>query len=257
MSLVIEHNHRVLHLTLNRPDKRNALDRDLCARLVEAITSVQSHAGTGAVLISATGQVFSAGMDLDEAVQPGSQELAQVHEELFTLGAHSMKPIIISVNGSALGGGLGLVAQGHVVLAAESAVFGLTEIRVGLWPFLVYRSVEAALGPRRMLELSLTGRVFPAAKALDWGLVHHLCHTSELADRAAAIARDIANASPAATKAGMNYVRDARGKSWTEAGELATKLRQELMDHGDFREGVAAFKEKRQPHWPSMHAHKK
>jgi enoyl-CoA hydratase/carnithine racemase len=252
MNLLLDLNCRVLHLTLNRPDKRNALNAAMCSEIVEAIASAQNNQHVGSILISAAGQVFCAGMDLDEAVETAGADLAEVHEKLFTSGANSLKPIVVCVNGPALGGGLGLVAQGHVVIAAEGAVFGLTEMRLGLWPFLVYRAVEAALGARRTLELSLTARVFSTHDALQWGLVHHLCPPAEAAHRAAAIGRDLAKASPLAIEAGMQYVRESRDKSWNEAGELASSLRLKLMESSDFKEGYAAFKEKRQPHWSSM-----
>lgn len=252
MELLIDDKCRVLHLTLNRPDKRNALTSKMCAGIVKAIHSVQKRPDIGAILIGAAGQVFCAGMDLDEASEMHEDELADVHEHLFTIGANSSKPIVVCVNGPALGGGLGLVAQGHVVVAAEGSVFGLPEIRVGLWPFLVYRAVEAALGPRRTLELSLTGRMFHANDALQWGMVHHICPPAETADRAKAVARELAKASPAAIAAGMQYFHGSRGKTSKEAGELAKSLRNELMQSGDFREGYDAFKHKREPRWPSM-----
>ena len=241
-------------MTLNRPDKRNALTCEMCSSIAEAVASAQDNDGIGAVLITAAGQVFCAGMDLDEAVHARHSNLESAHEDLFTMGARSLKPIVICVNGPALGGGLGLVAQGHVVMAAQTAVFGLPEIRIGLWPFLVYRSVEAAVGARRTLELSLVGRTFHAPEALEWGLVHQVCPACEVCDRAHALARDLAKASPRAVAAGMKYFRGSRGKTPEEAGALAAALRAELMASGDFQEGCAAFKEKREPHWPSMPA---
>ncbi len=252
MDLAVEHKCRVLHLTLNRPEKRNALTSKMCAEIVKTIHSAQTRHDVGAILIGAAGQVFCAGMDLDEASEMHEDELADVHEDLFTIGANSSKPIVIYVNGAALGGGLGLVAQGHVVLAAHGSVFGLPEIRVGLWPFMVYRAVEAALGARRTLELSLTGRVVHANDALQWGMVHHLCQPGETADRAKALARELAKASPTAIATGMQYFHGSRGKNWKEAGELAKTLRNHLMQSDDFKEGYQAFKHKREPNWPSM-----
>jgi enoyl-CoA hydratase/carnithine racemase len=254
MNLLVDHEGRVLRLTLNRPDKRNALNVEMCSKLVEAIASAQKDQNVGSILIGAAGQVFCVGMDLDEAVKFAGTELAEIHEKLFTVGANSLKPIVICVNGPALGGGLGLVAQGHAVIAAEGAVFGLTEMRVGLWPFLVYRAIEAALGARRTLELSLTARVFSSHDALQWGLVHYVSSPSEATDHAAVIARDLAKASPLAISAGMQYVRESRGKCWREAGELAAALRRKLMHSADFKEGCTAFKEKREPHWPSLYS---
>ncbi|MGI8958582.1 MAG: enoyl-CoA hydratase/isomerase family protein [Bryobacteraceae bacterium] len=254
MSLLVDHECRVLRLTLNRPHKRNALNAEMCSKIVEAIAAAQKNQNVGSILISSAGQAFCAGMDLDEAVRPAGADLAEVHETLFTAGANSLKPIVLCVNGPALGGGLGLVAQGHAVIAAESAVFGLTELRLGLWPFLVYRAVEAALGARRTLELSLTARVFTPHDALQWGLVHYVFPQEEASPRAAAIARDLGKASPLAIEAGMRYVRGSRGKSWEEAGELAAALRHKLMNSADFKEGCTAFKEKREPRWPSLYS---
>ncbi len=252
MEVVVERKNRVLHIMLNRPEKRNALTSGMCAGIVEAIRAAQTEHEIGAIFMCASGQVFCAGMDLDEAAGMHDDDLAGLHDDLFSIGAHSAKPIITCVNGAALGGGLGLVAQGHVVLAGQGAVFGLSEIRIGLWPFLVYRAVEAALGARRTLELSLTGRMFSAHEALHWGLVHHVCPAAEIGDRAKAAVRELSKASPAAIAAGMQYFQRSRGQSWRAAGELAKQLRSDLMKSADFKEGYEAFKHKREPNWPSM-----
>ena len=252
MDLLLHEKHRVLHLTLNRQGKRNALTTAMCAGIVRAIGEAQERNDIGCILLSAAGSVFCAGMDLDETADADPGHLFEAHDDVFSIGVTSRKPLVICVNGAALGGGLGLVAQGHVVIASDLAVFGLPEIHIGLWPFVVYRAVEAALGTRRTLELSLTGDLFQPAQALAWGLAHRVCPSVELADRGNAIARDLAKASPRALAAGMEYFQRSRGKSWKEAGELAAGLRPALMASEDFKEGIAAFKQKREPRWPSM-----
>lgn len=253
MDLLLHEHYRVLHLILNRPSKRNALTLQMCRDLMGAINGAQNRSDVGCILISAAGSVFCSGMDLDETSDDGaSSELLNVHEKLFTAGTTSLKPIVVSVNGPALAGGLGLVAQGHVVIASESAVFSLPEIRIGFWPFVVYRSVEAALGVRRTLQLSLTGYSFHARAAAEWGLVHQICPAAELNDRAKGVARELAKSSPLAISAGLEYVQKAQDKTMHEAGEIAARLRAKLMASEDFKEGIAAFKEKREPLWPSM-----
>ncbi len=252
MDLEVSQKHRVLQITLTRPEKRNALTIGMSEKIAEAILNAQGREDIGCVTISATGSVFCSGMDLDEASESEPDEITAAHEALFTIGARSIKPIVVAVNGAALGGGLGLVAQGHVVIAAEGAVFGLPEIRIGLWPFFVYRSISNALGPRRALDLSLTGESFSAAQACQWGLVHRVCPCPEVGDRAKAIARNLAKASPLAIQAGMRFVRDSTGMPPKQAGDLAATARKELMASSDFREGRISFKQKREPHWPSM-----
>lgn len=252
MNLLVERKRRVLEITLNRPEKRNALNAEMCEGIVVAVDSAQEDAQIGAILIRAAGQVFCAGMDLDEAISPKGLELGPVHERLFSVGYESKKPIVISVNGAALGGGLGLVAQGHVVVAEQSSVFGLPEIHLGLWPFLVYRAIATSIGTRRTLALSLTARNFHSQEALAWGLVHRVCPDDEVCDRGTNTARDIAKACPRAIESGMIYARESFNKGWQEAGHLAARLRDDLMLSEDFKEGVAAFKQKRSAQWPSM-----
>src|SRR4051812_30122596 len=115
MQLIVERKRRILRLTLNRPEKRNALTTAMCQAIVDAVDAAQSDDEVASILLMANGHVFCAGMDLDEASEIGSEKLDEVHERLFTLGVTSRKPIVIGVNGAALGGGLGLVAQGHIV----------------------------------------------------------------------------------------------------------------------------------------------
>ena len=252
MQLIVERKRRILQLTLNRPEKRNALTTGMCQAIVDAVESAQADDEIASVLLVANGQVFCAGMDLDEASDLNASELDEVHERLFTLGITSRKPIVVCVNGAALGGGLGLVAQGHVVTASAGAVFGLTEIRIGLWPFLIYRAVEAAIGARRTLELSLTARLFNSHDALNWGLVQTIAPAGEVCDRARGLAIDLAKTSPAALRIGMEYVQQARGLDQNSAARLAKEFRGQLMETDDFREGYAAFKGRREPRWPSM-----
>lgn len=250
--LRIEKEERVLHITLNRPDKRNALSLELCHELSTAMTNAQNDDSVGALLLDAAGRVFCSGMDLDEATSVDAASSMDCQESLFSIGRRSKKPIVACINGPAMGGGLGLIAQAHVAVAAQGALFGLTEVRIGMWPFLVYRSVEAAIGPRRTLELSLTGRLFSSHEALAWGLIHQTAHAFEVEDRANAIARDISKASPTAIGLGLSYVHTSRNKDWAEAGEIAAKLRVKCTASADFKEGVAAFHAHREARWPSM-----
>jgi enoyl-CoA hydratase/carnithine racemase len=252
MSLRASREGRLLRLTLDRPEKRNALHSSDCARILDQLEQADSDRGCGAILLDAEGPSFCAGMDLEESLLPDAAERNAIHERLFTVGSSLTKPIIAAVQGHALGGGLGLAANAHVVLAAEDAQFGLPEIRIGMWPFVIWPVLVETIGARRALELSLSGRKFNAAEALAWGFVHYVVPGAELADRARKLAHEIAGASPEAVGRGMRLAQQTRGMPTQESAALAGKLRARLFQSDDFREGVRAFREKRAPRWPSL-----
>ncbi len=241
---------RVLRIALNRPEKRNALSTDLCRALVTALDNAAQDPDTGVILLTGNGKSFCAGMDLSEVGATASTELGALHERLFTAGAWLEKPLIGAVNGPALGGGAGLAANCHIVVASEDAIFGLTEIRIGLWPFIVYRAMSAALGDRRTAELALTGRIFDAREAREMGLVHEI--SFDLEESAVDLARSVAGFSPTAVRAGLRFVRETRGRDWESAGQIAGRMRNEVFQSEDFQEGLRSFREKRPPRWPSM-----
>ncbi|MGA2136980.1 MAG: enoyl-CoA hydratase-related protein [Bryobacteraceae bacterium] len=253
-TLEISRRGRVLDLALNRPDRRNALNMELCTALGNAFEQAENDASVGAILLSGNGKAFCAGMDLHEVLAPAAGPVNELHERIFTAGMRMTKPLVAAVHGPALAGGTGLAANCHIVVAADDATFGLTEIRIGLWPFVIFRTIVAALGQRRATELALSGRIFGAAEAREYGLVHQVVEAASLLQQAQEITAAIAEASPTAIHAGLAFVRDARGKSWEEAGDLARQRRTEVFHSADFQEGIRAFQEKRRPRWPSYGA---
>jgi len=246
----VKQESRVRTITLNRPEKRNALNLNLCRELTEAFDRADSDRSVGAIVLNANGPVFCGGMDLKEVLEINENQLAAIHERLFTTIQRVRTPIVAAIHGSALAGGTGLVANAHIVIAKPDTVFGLTEIRYGLWPVLIFRSVAHAMGERRTVELALTGRDFSAAEALDYGLV------TEIADdplqRATELAVILSGFSPIALKAGLDYVHQIRGLDWEHAGRVGRVTRDRLLSSEDFKEGSRAFLEKRTPSWPSL-----
>ena len=248
-SLLVSREDRVLRVTLNRPEKRNALSSDLCESIADVVEGSWTDDAVGCVLIDAAGDVFCAGMDLEEVLAPDAADKTAIHERLFTLAARAEKPIVAAVQGPALGGGVGVVANAHIAVAAHGSTFGLTEIRIGMWPFVIFRAVSTAIGERRATDLALTGRIFNVPEAVQWGLISEAVPAMEIDDRATALAMHLASQSPQAVRAGLGYLRDARGADSETSGRLAREYRAEAFASSDFREGVTAFREKRKPRW--------
>jgi len=180
MKLRPEQEGRLYRIALASPETRNALDREACAELLRKLREAAFDPSIGAILLEAEGPVFCA------ACEP--------HEELLSIGREILKPFIVAVQGVALGGGLALVANAHIVVAAQGTSFGLTGIREGSWHRAIHQAVAHAIGERRAVELSLSGRVFSTPDALAWGLVHHVAPAFEFDERAEQVATEIANA---------------------------------------------------------------
>jgi enoyl-CoA hydratase/carnithine racemase len=186
MKLRTEQDGRLYRIALSSPETRNVINAESCRDLLREMRSAEADESVGAILLEADGPIFSAGCEPDE--------------ELMSIAQSFSKPIVAAVQGVVLSGGLALAANAHVVVAAQGTSFGLTDIREGRSSPFIVRAVARAIGTRRALELSLSGRVFSTPEALAWGLVHHVAPAFELDDRATEVALGIANADPGAIR---------------------------------------------------------
>ncbi|HKE15522.1 MAG TPA: enoyl-CoA hydratase-related protein [Kofleriaceae bacterium] len=258
----------VLRLTLDRPDKRNPIGPETCGELVHALAGAAADPSVRVVVLTGAGAVFSAGGDLsrmsgasaDRPPQgsgdpPGSPASAPAPArsaslvELLTAMHELGKPIIAMVNGHALAGGLGLVVACDLALASEQATFGTTEIRVGLWPMMISAEIARSIGRKQALELMLTGKRISAADALAAGLINRVVPAGSLEAETMALARELAELSPATIALGLRAFYRSQDMELGAAlrfleGELGRVLALE-----DAREGLAAFLQKRKPVW--------
>lgn len=235
---------RLVRLMLARPEKRNAIDLEMAHELINAIGAANLDHTAGAILLDAEGPVFCAGMDVTEVVE-GTRGIVAAHRTLFSINGTLNKPMVAAVHGAALGGGLGLALNAHLVVAASDAKIGLTEIRLGLWPYMIFHAVETAVGARRATALSLTGGVMDATEAKLLGLVDVVAPPEELSERAHAIAFALSEGSMQAQSLGLDFVRGEHSEG------RAAEFRARAQESRDFQEGSRAFIEKRAPVWPS------
>src|SRR4051812_40361555 len=256
MNVIWEQDGGVGRITLNRPDSLNSWTEEFGRELKQAITETAADEGVRAVLITGAGRGFSSGADLKSGFDPHPDDgMPDIRKELDGLyhpiiaGVRQLeKPVVAAVNGAAVGIGASLAFACDLVLAAESAFFGLAFVNIGLMPdggsslF-----VRAGVGKARAFQMALLGERVPADRALDWGLVNYVYPDDRLMDEANALAERLAagpTRSYAGSKRALNRMLypDLDGQL-----DLESELQHELARTKDFQEGVAAFVDKREP----------
>ncbi len=244
----------VARLTIDRPEKRNALSWDVMTELRQRFADAKADPEVRVVVLTGAGEkAFCAGADLTGMAEgagyaqlhDGRGELARLFREMWELG----KPIIARVRGYALAGGFGLALACDLVVCSDDARFGTPEINVGLWPHMITVPLTRSMPPKRALELMMTGRRLDAAEADRIGFVHRVVPDDELDGAVDELAEVLAAKSPSIMKLG----RDAFYGAWDLAAEEALRLLHPLLtvtaSTEDAAEGIAAFAEKREPHW--------
>jgi enoyl-CoA hydratase len=255
-TILLDDTGPVARLTLNRPDKRNPIGPATCGELLHALAQLRDHAGARVVVLTGAGPAFSAGGDLSAmagasgpggAADPGVPPASLVD---LLLAMHALgKPIIAMVNGPALAGGLGLMVACDLVVAADTAVFGTTEIAVGLWPMMITAELTRSVGRKKVLEMMLTAAKLTAAEALACGLVNRVVPADRLETETLALAGSIAERSPAAVALGLRaFYRSADLELEPQLRFLEAELGRVLALE-DAAEGIAAFLGKRAPVW--------
>jgi 2-(1,2-epoxy-1,2-dihydrophenyl)acetyl-CoA isomerase len=254
-TVIWEQSGAVGRLTLNRPETLNAWTRQFGDELLSVIQNDAADESIRAVLVTGAGRGFSSGADLRAGFDPADDGKPDIYKELHEVyhpviaGVRSLpKPVVAAVNGPAVGIGCSLALACDLIMAAESAYFGLAFVNIGLMPDGGSTAfVPPAVGRARAFQMALLGERIPAPQALEWGLVNWVHPDDRLMDEAWALARRLAagpTRSYASSKQALNnfIYRDLDGQL-----ELEAELQHALGRTNDFMEGVAAFVEKRDP----------
>ena len=253
-ALLFEVADGVATITINRPERRNALSWTVMSELRTAFEAAKADPSVRVVVLTGAGdKAFCAGADLTgmradagwAEVHEGRGELARLFRAMWELG----KPIVARVRGYALAGGFGLCLACDFVVAADDAQFGTPEIDVGLWPYMITVPLQRSMPPKVALELMMTGRRVKAAEAVRIGFVNRVVPVDELDAAVAELTATLAAKSPAIMKLG----RDSFYAVWDQSAEDALKLLHSMLTitsaTDDAAEGIAAFAEKRPPEW--------
>lgn len=239
---------RVLLLTLNRPEARNALNRALLEQLNAAIAGAEADPAIGAIVLTGNGPAFCAGADLKETAIgiEGDDFWSRYARANQSLSLHKglpklTKPVIASVNGFALAGGCGVAMSCDLVIASDEAKFGYPEVKRGLVAAMVMVSLSRLVGRRQALDLLLTGRQLSAQEALELGMINRVVPHAELRERTLEYASSVAENSASALRMTKALFYQVSELDYDRALDYARDTNQMMRQTRDAREGAAAF----------------
>ncbi|MET0384600.1 MAG: enoyl-CoA hydratase-related protein [Polyangiales bacterium] len=251
-TLLITIDAGVATVTLNRPERRNALGAQMTNELLYVLDDVATDDAVRCTVLTGAGDAFCAGADLAQ-LSGGSDTLALPpkggYDDLLRTMARATKPIVARVNGHALGGGLGLVAASTLAIASSEAQFGAPEVKLGLFPFMIYAVLERVMPRRPLLEMLLCGQRLSAEDAARTGLVNRAVPPAELDAAVKAVTDRIAATSPVPLRLGLEAVNAVDGLPLETQLPILSRALVECLATEDAREGLTAFLQKREPRW--------
>jgi len=251
-NLLIEGKERIQYIVINREAKLNALNKATLAELHEALTTAFGDKNIGGIIITGAGsKAFVAGADIAEFadldIEGGKNLSKEGHTKVFDLIANGNKPVIAAINGFALGGGLELAMACHIRIASETAKMGLPEVSLGLIPgYGGTQRLTALVGKGKALEMIMTADMITAAEAYQFGLVNHVVSAENLLAKTEEILQKILLRAPLAIAAAIKTVNASTQKD-VNGFEIEIEAFGKCFGTADFKEGVAAFLQKRKP----------
>lgn len=257
--LDIRREHDVEHLTLNRPDVRNALNDEVIAELTAWAAAIREDRSVRVVVMAGAGATFCAGADIGwmsraiDFTEEQNVREAIAGSEMFNALDTLPVPLVARVQGAALGGGCGLAAVCDIVIAEDAAVFGFTETRLGILPAMIAPFAVAKIGVSAARELFLTGMRFDAVRAQALGLVHAAVPIGELDRTVNKYVRELLSASPTAIARAKALIPRVAGRAPDEVRALTARAIAEQRVSPEGQEGLRAFLEKRKPAWAPEH----
>ena len=246
----------VATVTMNRPDAGNSFDEKLIEELTQIYTAFNDDEDVRIIVLTGAGKVFSAGADLNMMKRIAGYSEEQNVDEAKRMSAmlerifYSPKPTIARINGAAIGGGVGLASVCNIAIAADKAVFALSEVRIGLIPAVISPFVIRAIGLRQADKYFLTAERFNAEQAKSINLVHDVCTIEALDDEVQKITGNLLNGAPGAQAETKLLIDSVSQSAMSDELFIDTAKRiARIRSAPEGREGISAFLEKRTPNW--------
>jgi enoyl-CoA hydratase/carnithine racemase len=253
-SVLIEKRGSSLWITINRPEKRNAINADVIAGIAKGYRVAHDDAEVRVIVLTGAGEkAFCAGADLQNTGGAFAHDFSKPNvdfADLLRLSQNATKPAIARINGVCMAGGMGLLCMTDMAIAADHAIFGLPEVKVGVFPMQVL-SLLQSIAPRRLInEWAISGEPFDAQAAQDAGLLNYVVSRAELDAKLEWLIGRITDKSPTAIRRGKYAMRAIGSMSFDEAIAYTESQIAILAMTEDAKEGLKAFAEKRKPVWP-------
>lgn len=254
LHIKVEYAAYILTLTLNRPDKRHAIDRIMANELVYCLDLARQHSEIRVVVIRSEGAVFCAGADLldfsnkDFAPTTGIPNVGELNDLPIKMREAS-KPIIVSVQGIAMAGALLMICNATHVIASDHAQFSAPEVKRGLWPYMVMAGLLRVMPRRQALDFMMRAYVWDAESAMQHGLVTEVVPSEKLTAATDDLAAELSQAAPAALRLGLEAFYHQEELAFDDAIPYLKTMLDKTLVTEDAQEGISAFKEKRAPVW--------
>ena len=241
--------NNIMEITLNRPEKKNALNSVMMNEINYALAYAKQEDTIRVVVFAAKGDIFCAGADLSNSKSESNVPKLENADDISLSLRHLFKPVISKIQGSVLAGALLIVCNSTHAIAVREATFSAPEIHRGLWPFMVMAGLFRVMPKRAGLDFIMRGKPIDSKKAEEWGLINECVKKEELNEKVDKLASELASLAPETMKFGLEAYEKQDSKSFDDALPYLKEQIAKCFEGKDAKEGIAAFLEKRKPNW--------
>ena len=245
----IKESNNILTITLNRPEKKNALNNVMVNEICYLLAYAKQERSVRVVIIAAEGDIFCAGADLRREKSESNVPKLEDADDISLMLRHLYKPVICKIQGSVLAGALLMVTNSTHAVAVKDAKFSAPEILRGLWPHMVMAGLFRVMPKRAGLDFVMRGQPIDAKKAKEWGLINELVEPNELDEYVKNLSVELSSLAPGTMQFGLEAYEKQDSMAFDEALPFLQKQIAKTFEGPDAKEGIAAFLEKRKPNW--------